>query len=126
MVSFLLQVTVIRCGMPSSTRRSTCPIACTLDILGDKWTMLIVRDLFRGAGKYSDFLASPEKITTNILADRLKRLEAEGLISKKAYQKNPVRYEYSLTEMGRSLSPLMKAMVEWATKYKAEVILKKL
>ncbi len=112
--------------MPSSTRRSTCPIACTLDILGDKWTMLIVRDLFRGAGKYSDFLASPEKITTNILADRLKRLEAEGLISKKAYQKNPVRYEYSLTEMGRSLSPLMKAMVEWANKYKAEVIMKKL
>jgi DNA-binding HxlR family transcriptional regulator len=109
----------------SKKRRSACPVACTLDILGDKWTMIIVRDFFRGARKYNDFLAGPEKITTNILAERLKRLEKGGLIVKEVYQRNPVRYEYSLTEMGCDLAPLMSAMVEWANKYKKEVILKR-
>jgi DNA-binding HxlR family transcriptional regulator len=109
--------------MAQEIRRSGCPVACTLDILGDKWTMLVVRDLFRGATKYSEFLASPERITTNILADWLKRLESEGLISKSPYQDNPVRFEYGLTVKGRDLRPLMQSMIEWATKYKEEVIL---
>jgi DNA-binding HxlR family transcriptional regulator len=112
--------------MAPSKRRSACPVACTLDILGDKWTMLIVRDLFRGARKFGDFLASPEKITTNILAERLKRLEEEGIVAKKAYQSRPVRHAYSLTEKGRRLAPLMRAMVNWANKYKAEVIMKRM
>lgn len=84
--------------------------------------MLIVRDLLLGARKYKDFLASPEKITTNILADRLKRLETEGLVKKEAYQNNPVRYSYSLTRKGMDLQPLMKSMISWAKKYKDEVI----
>jgi DNA-binding HxlR family transcriptional regulator len=108
--------------MKSKKNRSACPVACFLDILGDRWTMLIVRDLMLGARKYNDFLASPEKITTNILAERLKRLGAEGLVEKEAYQKNPVRYRYSLTQKGHDLEPLMKEMINWAMKYKAEVI----
>lgn len=84
--------------------------------------MLIVRDLLLGAKKYTDFLASPEKITTNILADRLKRLEVEGLIKKEVYQKNPIRYSYALTKKGKDLQPLMKSMISWAKKYKDEVI----
>jgi DNA-binding HxlR family transcriptional regulator len=111
--------------MNREKRRSACPVACTLDILGDRWTMIVVRDLFRGARKYGDFLASPERITTNILAERLKRLETEGLIEKKAYQDNPVRYSYSLTEMGKDLSPLIREMTRWAFKYKKQVILKR-
>ncbi|HEX2966013.1 MAG TPA: helix-turn-helix domain-containing protein, partial [Syntrophorhabdaceae bacterium] len=84
--------------MKRERSRSACPVACFLDILGDRWTMLIVRDLLLGAKKYTDFLASPEKITTNILADRLKRLEVEGLIKKEVYQINPIRYNYALTK----------------------------
>ncbi len=84
--------------------------------------MLIIRDLLLGAKKYKDFLASPEKITTNILADRLKMLESEGLVQKKAYQDNPVRYNYTLTKKGKDLRPLMQSMINWAQKYKDEVI----
>jgi DNA-binding HxlR family transcriptional regulator len=108
--------------MKKEKNRSACPVACFLDILGDRWTMLIVRDLLLGAKKYKDFLASPERITTNILAERLKRLETEGLVTKKAYQNNPIRYNYSLTQKGNDLGPLMKAMINWAQKYKDEVI----
>ena len=108
--------------MRTEKRRSACPVACTLDILGDRWTMLVVRDLFRGAKRYNDFLASPEKITTNILAERLKRLEAEGLIERRPYQDNPVRYDYCLTEMGKDLYPMIREMTRWAFKYKRRVI----
>ena len=87
--------------------------------------MIVVRDLFCGARKFGDFLASAENITTNILADRLKRLEKEGLVCKEAYQTNPVRYAYSLTEMGKDLLPLMKAMVKWANRHEFEVIQKR-
>lgn len=108
--------------MKKKPGRSLCPIACTLDILGDRWTMIVIRDLFRGAARYNDFLACKEKITSNILADRLKHLEKENLIKKRPYQNNPVRYEYTLTEKGRDLVPLMTAMIEWAIKWKQEVI----
>jgi len=108
--------------MTTKVRRSACPVACFLDILGDRWTMLVIRDLLLGASKHKDFLASPEGIPTNILAERLKRLEGEGLVSKKAYQDNPVRYAYSLTEKGGDLAPLMQEMIRWSKKYKDEVI----
>ena len=109
--------------MQTRKRRSLCPVACTLEILGDRWTMVIVRDLVRGARRYGDFLASPERITTSILADRLKRLESEGIVEKEPYQLNPPRFEYRLTRKGRDLRPLMKAMVAWAVAYRSEVIL---
>ncbi len=90
--------------------------------MGDKWTLIVVRDLLGGAKRYGDFLKSPEGITTNILADRLKRLEETGLISKEAYQDNPPRFEYSLTRMGRDLSPVMRELKAWANAYKDKVI----
>ncbi len=96
--------------------RSPCPIANTLDILGDKWTLLVVRDLFAGKSTYGDFQSSPEGIPTNILADRLKRLAAHGMIEKEPYQQNPVRYAYRLTNSGRSLAPVLKAMVDWGNR----------
>lgn len=94
--------------------RSRCPVAGALDVIGDKWTLLIIRDmLMLGAGQYQDFLRAPEKISTNILADRLKKLEAAGVIQKRQYQNNPVRYLYSLTPMGEDLRPVMMALVKW-------------
>lgn len=99
---------------PSDFSRSPCPVAVTLDILGDKWSLIVIRDLFRGVARYSDFLKSPEGVTTNILAERLKRLEDNGLVSKTPYQENPVRYEYALTAKGRALGPVLREIVIWA------------
>ena len=93
--------------------RSPCPIANTLDIIGDKWTLLVIRDLFAGKTTYGEFQDSPESIPTNILADRLKRLLGHGLITKRPYQERPVRYAYELTDKGRSLGPVLKALVTW-------------
>ena len=64
--------------MAYRARRSRCPVACTLDVLGDRWSLLVVRDVMRGKRRYAEFLESPEGIPTNILADRLKRLVGEG------------------------------------------------
>ncbi len=98
--------------------RSTCPIANTLDLVGDKWTLLVIRDLmFMGKRLYGEFLLSPEGIPSNILADRLKRLEETGLVSKKPYQKNPIRHEYRLTPKGTDLFPVLREMIFWANKH---------
>jgi DNA-binding HxlR family transcriptional regulator len=98
-------------------KRSPCPVACTLDILGDKWTLLVVRDLVMGKKTYSEFLQSPESIPTNILAERLKRLESYGILNKQQYQDNPVRYEYVLTTKGEGLRPVLQAMVKWGNQH---------
>lgn len=102
-------------GKPAPMR-SPCPIANTLDILGDKWSLLVIRDLFAGKSTYSEFQSSPEHIPTNILADRLKRLIENGIIKKTPYQDNPPRYAYKLTDKGRSLGPVMKELVKWGLK----------
>ena len=98
---------------PVRARRSVCPITNTLDVLGDKWTLLVIRDMFLGKKTYGEFLASPEGIPTNILADRLKRLEQHGIIDRTPYQQSPVRYAYRLTSKGQQLSPVINAIIEW-------------
>jgi len=97
--------------------RSPCPVACTLDILGDKWTLLVVRDLLLGKTTYTGFQKSPEGIPTNLLADRLKRLLAAGIIEKSRYQEHPVRYAYHLTQKGHDLQPVLSAMIDWGNKH---------
>src|SRR5947209_3788742 len=94
-------------------RRSDCPVACTLDLLGDRWTLLVVRDLLRGKARYGDFLASSEGIPTNILAERLKRLQEAGVLEAVLYSAHPPRYEYRLTPKGAALGPVVKSMVDW-------------
>lgn len=94
--------------------RSTCPIACVLDIFGDKWTLLVIRDLILNKHRYGEFVESPEGIPTNILADRLKRLEAAGIVKKELYQTNPPRAEYYLTSKGADLGRVLGAMRKWA------------
>lgn len=97
--------------------RSRCPIANTLDLVGDKWSLLVIRDMLHGRTTYSELLDSPERIPTNILADRLKRLEEAGLIARSAYQERPVRYSYQLTEKGKELGGVLLALVEWGKRH---------
>lgn len=98
-------------------RRSLCPVACTLDVLGDRWTLLVVRDLMRGKQRFGEFLASSEKIPTNILADRLQRLQASGVVAARPYSEHPPRMDYVLTEKGEDLRPVVRAMVDWGVRH---------
>lgn len=105
-------------GGRAEFKRSPCPIANTLDLVGDKWTLLIVRDLlFFGKRQYREFAASPEGIPTNILADRLKRLEQAGLVERTPYQDRPVRYAYTLTPTGADLKAVLVALIEWGNRH---------
>jgi len=97
--------------------RSACAIASSLDIMGDKWTLLVVRDLLHGKRTYGELVDSPEHIPTNILADRLKRLEATGIIVGTPYQERPVRYAYTLTPKGKALGEVLLAFVRWGKQY---------
>ncbi len=97
----------------TSALRSPCPVAATLDILGDRWTLLIIRDLFSGKTRYRDLVASPEKIATNILAARLETLTSAGLITTKPSPERVGSVEYHLTPKGRSLLPLLQSMRDW-------------
>lgn len=95
--------------------RSACPISAGLDLLGDRWTLLVIRDLmFYGKKRFGELLASPEKIPTNILTDRLRRLETAGLIRKVPYQTTPLRHEYRLEQRGADLLPVLRTLIEWA------------
>ena len=100
------------------TRRSGCPISYALDFLGDKWTLLVVRDLvFMGKRHYGEFLKSDEGIATNILADRLSKLEAAGIIRKSVDPESRVKNVYALTEKGLDLVPVMLELVAWGAKH---------
>ena len=98
----------------ATTRRSPCPLACSLDLFGDKWTLLVVRDMASGKSTFREFTNSPEKIATNILTDRLKRLMDHGLVEKIVAAVPRNRPEYRLTTKGRSLMPVLRAMADWA------------
>ncbi len=98
-------------------RRSFCPVSCALDLIGDRWSLLVVRDLLRGKHRFAEFLGSPEGIPTNILADRLKRLVKYGIITSTHYSQHPPRLEYSLTEKGEDLRPTIRAIVEWGVRH---------
>lgn len=95
--------------------RSMCPIANALDFLGDKWTLVIVRDMLQhGKRTYSDFSLSSEAIPTNILAQRLKRLEKCGFVTKEPYQAKPPRFRYVPTAKTEDLRPVLAAMSRWS------------
>ncbi|MEM8929389.1 MAG: helix-turn-helix domain-containing protein [Bacteroidota bacterium] len=105
--------------MEKSILRSDCPINYMLEYLGDKWTLLVIRDLvFEGKKFYKEFLASKEGIATNILSDRLKRLENIGIVSSKTYEKQKTQKVYTLTEKGIDLIPILLEIIQWSTKHK--------
>ena len=98
--------------------RSDCPISTTLDILGDKWSLLIVRDLvFKGKNTYGDFLNGGEGITTSVLADKLVLLESGGIISKEPHPESKAKILYTLTQKGIDLIPALVEIISWSEKY---------
>ena len=98
--------------------RSQCPISTALDIFGDKWSLLILRDLiFNNKNTYGEFLKTDEKIATNILADRLVTLEAGGIISKHDHPESKAKVLYKLTEKGVDLIPVLVEIIVWSEKY---------
>ena len=104
--------------MSTQKRKSDCPIHYALEIFGDRWSLLIIRDLmFKGKKTYGDFLASEEKIATNILGDRLKMLEMKGLIKSKQDKENKSKFNYALTEKGIDLVPVILEIIKWSAKH---------
>lgn len=104
--------------MAKQKRKSDCPINYAMEIFGDRWTFLIVRDLmFKGKHYYGEFLEAGEKIATNILADRLLLLEESGIISKTVDEQHRSKQVYKLTPKGIDLLPLLLEVIIWSTKY---------
>jgi len=97
--------------------RSGCPVVNGLDIFGDKWTLVIIRDLLSGKETYSQLADSPEKIPTNRLAERLKMLETEKMLKREQYQSRPKRYKYLLTQKGKDTLPVLQEIAKWGNKY---------
>ena len=104
--------------MKEIKKRSDCPVSCSLDIWGDKWSLLIVRDLmFNKQCTYGDFMKADEKTATNILASRLQTLEENGIISKSDHPDSKAKVLYKLTQKGIDLVPLLIEINLWAEKY---------
>ena len=103
--------------MARSKRRSICPVACALDIFGDKWTLLLIRDMACGKALFKEFAASPERIATNILADRLARLVASGLAESFVPRHGAGHGGYRLTTKGKSLLPVLSTIADWGLEH---------
>ena len=100
--------------MARSYHQKHCPVARALDIIGERWTILVLRDLFlQGPRRFQDFQESLAGVAPNTLSARLKAMEAYGLIARRMYSDHPPRLEYHLTEKGKSLGPVLKALREW-------------
>lgn len=99
--------------MAKPVRRSPCPVACTLDLVGDRWTLLVVRDLYLGRRTFKELAAAPEGIATNVLTERLGRLVDAGLVAKEPTPEHAGRFHYALTKKGMSLVPLLEQIRDW-------------
>ena len=109
--------------MPSKTAKRTypgqdyCPVARTLDVVGDRWTLLIIRDIFDHKRRFSQLLESLPGISSNLLADRLKRLESHGLLTRRFYTSHPPRAEYWLTDKGQAFGKVLASMRDWGEEW---------
>ena len=102
----------------SSTRRSGCPISIALEVLGDPWSLLVVRDLmFKGRNAFDGFAGAGEGIATNILTDRLARLEDAGILTKRRDRTDGRRFVYRLTAKGMDLAPVMVELILWSARH---------
>lgn len=97
-----------------------CPVELTLQLIGDKWKVLIIRDLMTGTKRFSELMRSVNGITQKVLTSHLRSMEADGLLSRKVYPEVPPRVEYTLTEAGFSLKPILDSMVEWGNGYRKQ------
>lgn len=109
--------------MSENIFRSTCPISSSLDLFGDKWTLLIVRDLlYHGSRTFKDLFQSEENIPSSRLADRLKKLESMGAITKEKHPTNKKVFIYRLTQKGKDLAPAIIELIQWGNKHLSEHI----
>lgn len=109
--------------MKELKQRSTCPVSTSLDLLGDKWTLLILRDIvFAGKSTYGQFLQSAEKVATNVLADRLAVLEAQGLVTKAVAADKKSKFTYRLTEKGVDTVPVIVELLLWGARHGSTVV----
>lgn len=107
---------------PSDNLRSSCPINFALELLGDKWTLLIIRDLiFKGKSSFLEFRKSDEKIATNILTDRLRKLEQYGFVTKSVSPQNKSKFEYTLEPIGQDLMPVLLELFAWGVKHNPDL-----
>ena len=104
--------------MANSYGQDFCPVARALDVIGERWSLLILRDLFRkGPLRFQELESGLGGVAPNTLSARLKALEGQGVIATRLYEKHPPRYEYFLTEKGNALGPVIKALYAWGEKY---------
>lgn len=96
-----------------------CPVETTLTLIGDKWKVLILRDLLTGTKRFGELKKSVGSVSQKVLTAQLRAMEESGLVSRKVYAEVPPKVEYSLTELGWSLKPILDAMVIWGEEYKA-------
>lgn len=104
--------------MEETKKLPDCPVEMTLQLIGDKWKVLIIRDLLTGTKRFNELMRSVTGITQKVLTCHLRSMEAAGLINRKVYPVIPPKVEYSLTETGYSLKPILDSMVSWGTEYK--------
>ncbi len=104
--------------MRTSDAYPACPVETTLTLIGNKWKVLILRDLLSGTKRFSELKRSLNGVSQKVLTTQLRAMEADGLVHREVFAEVPPRVEYSLTELGRSLKPILDAMVEWGTAYK--------
>lgn len=97
-----------------------CPVETTLALIGDKWKVLILRDLMPGTKRFGELKKSIGSVTQKVLTAQLRDMEENGLVNRRVYAEVPPRVEYSLTELGRSLQPILMAMQTWGEKYKSD------
>ena len=117
------QVILVSILMKELKQRSTCPVSTSLDVLGDKWTLLILRDIvFAGKSTYGQFLQSAEKIATNVLADRLAVLESQGILTKAVAADKKSKFTYRLTEKGIDTVPMIVELVLWGARHAPTVV----
>ena len=95
-----------------------CPVETTLMLIGDKWKVLILRDLLPGTKRFGELKRSIGSVSQKVLTAQLRDMEDKGLVSRRVYAEVPPRVEYSLTELGRSLKPILDAMLDWGESYK--------
>ena len=106
--------------MPQSSPLPACPVETTLMLIGDKWKVLILRDLMPGAKRFGELRKSIGTVSQKVLTAQLRDMEASGLISSKVYPQVPPRVEYSLTDLGKSLKPILEAMQDWGRYYQQQ------
>ena len=99
-----------------------CPVETTLSLISDKWTVVIIRDLLTGTKRFNELMRSVTGITQKVLTSHLRNMEANGLLVRKVYPEIPPKVEYTLTETGYSLKPILAAMYTWGENYKSKNI----